>query len=812
MRFPKFLFMVILISSAALLGILALNQPKPVRADVTYVNSCSSTSTTSSISCLLNHPANVVIIAVLGYQGVNDVPLTATVDGVSMNTLRYQQGMNHLSGLGTVTVNVTYSFIATAGTSSIAMTFPAAGSESLVVYSLLGAQSNFANTNTYLLGSMGELSWRDTLHVAATNGMALTGAACVLESVGATPLNIVGMWNTVDIGFATTTGGVSTFTQGVYAGHAPLSISTAPTYIGGNVTTTGFSSSSYIDCAMVDMVVLPVTSLSVLNQLYDSCAAGSAYPSLATQPYPSSRWTVVLPDGGQFVFWQNCQGGIEYMESWSYVSNPSGPFTFVSDFTQTHLLTQSFTFSNGVVSPDGSTFTFDYVFASGPDELSVCAITSSMTQLDQSGFHSLDNMPADSCSRTSYQTLGHPVDLNAVNLPDGSTLIGDMEQSYSTYYANVYQYAPNDQDHGGNQMFLLKYWYNSVPQVAITEYVDPFAYYVVTGEGQKLVTTLYQASGAASWVPNGTTVGTTRSSELTSVAADSQALYIAGFDGRTIFVTVYNPHTTGTLSGTGDLQIDTINALNYNPAVKPVPVDIHITTHGPPVSTDGVGAHLYFQYKSLSDNHFHLGAAWTQDYGSTWGAVANALDVTTNDLVDSSSNAQIPSLNDGGRASSPEVDRITISALNNTLNGFNVNSHYISLPSLVNLKYVSSVTSTNYYLTRSTTETATTIPLSPDVGSAAFLQMMMMWMIVALPAAAFSMMGFYSGGGRAGVTLMIIGAAVGLVIGMLLGYWPNWILFFVVLAIVVMYLRSRSGGGGAEGPAEATLEEVVSNE
>lgn len=734
----------------------------------------------------MQHSANVVIMAVLGYVGVSNVPLSTTIDGVSMNTLRYQQVFTRDSVgnlVGWATVNVTYAFATTATTSNIVVTFPSAGSESLVVYGLRDAQPNFVNTNVFFTGGLGNIRFQDTLNPNTANGLGLMSAACALASVGITPLDISGVFPTITVGYATTEGSSNTFTQGTFAGRNQLSPS-SEVKLEANATTGG--SSSWVYCAIVDTVVLPVTSLSVLNQLYDSCAAGNAYPSLATKPYPSSRWTVVLPDGGQFVFWQNCQGGIQYMESWSYISAPAGPFTFISDFTSTHLLTQSFTFSNGWLSADGSTFTFDYIFASGPDELSVCQISSPMGQLDGQGFHYLDGMPADSCSRVTLQTLGHPVDLNAVNLPDGSAIIGDMEQQGATYYANVYLFGVSSSGTVG--IGLLNYFYNSVPQVAIVEYIEPTAYYVVTGEGQRLATTVYSADSSTGFISGGSIIGTTRSSELTSVAADSDTLYIAGFDGRTIFITAYRP--TGTMSGTGNFTIDAINNLNFDGSVKPVPVDLHITTHGPPVTSDGHGAHLYFQYKDKSTGHFLMGAAWTQN-GNIWGAVANVLDVTANDLLDSSANAELPSLNDGGRASSPEVDRITISGLNNTLNGFNVVSHYISLPAQINLKYVSTYTSTYHYKTVSTTTTETTIPLSPTVGGTDFLNLILMFIIVAIPAACFSTFGYLSGGGKAGGTFLIIGTLAGIFLGLLLGYWPNWIIFFIVLGIAVMYWRSR---------------------
>jgi hypothetical protein len=377
-----------------------------------------------------------------------------------------------------------------------------------------------------------------------------------------------------------------------------------------------------------------------------------------------------------------------------------------------------------------------------------------------------------------------------------------MEQQGGVYYADVYLFGVNPSGTVG--LGLLNYFANSVPQVAIVEYVAPTAYYVVTGEGQRLTTTVYSADSSTAYISSGVPVGTTRPSELTSVAADSDTLYIAGFDGRTIFVTAYRP-SSGVMSATGNLTIDAINNLNFDGSVKPLPVDLHITTHGPPVVSDGHGAHLYFQYKDKSTGHFLMGAAWTQN-GATWGAVANALDVTTNDLLDSSANAELPSLNDGGRASSPEVDRITISGLNNTLNGFNVVSHYISLPAQINLKYVSTYTSTHFYKTVSTTTTETTIPLSPTVGGTDFLNLILMFIIVAIPAACFSTFGYLSGGGKAGGTFLIIGTLAGIFLGLLLGYWPNWIIFFIVLGIAVMYWRSRgprdTSGATAAGDSE----------
>jgi hypothetical protein len=283
----------------------------------------------------------------------------------------------------------------------------------------------------------------------------------------------------------------------------------------------------------------------------------------------------------------------------------------------------------------------------------------------------------------------------------------------------------------------------------------------------------------------------------TSVQADAHALYIAGFDGRSLFLTAYN--TSMALSGTGQLVIDAITNLNYDGSVKNIPVSLALTA-----DRYGTGAHLYFVYKQLSSGHFVMGAAWTGNYGVSFGAAADILDLSANYNMDDSQYAMIPSLNSGGRIVQPSSDWITTSGLNGTASavttGFQVLSAIVTLPAIISQIYVTSITSTNFYLTRSVTITVTTIPVAPDLGTT-FVSILMAFFIVAIVSGVFATIGTLIGGGSGGIFMFEIGVLAGLGIGILIGFWPPWVTFFVAYGAFVLIWRtvtSRNTGGEME--------------
>jgi hypothetical protein len=548
------------------------------------------------------------------------------------------------------------------------------------------------------------------------------------------------------------------------------------------------------------------------------------------EPAAGQKWSV--SDGlAIFSFFISTQGDILFQNGYPYPPSAYAQSltTFINHtYSPNVLLTQNpFTLTQGgfytpPCPPEqnnppqhqciGTQFEFEAVWVCGATRICIIQLYDPLLS-DSNGFHYFG--PDRIFNQTpiqSIQTDGTPSLLTATNLPNGDVLIGDSEYVNGTFQATIYWWAfslvvpctginangdVTPLGCGGKVPFTKIGSFSSTTDNFFSvqaAYLNPFVYYVVgrncgcNGHSVNPLK-LYQATQGNNWVPNGTeaVTGYVIYANQFSAAADPTHLYVASESNGTFYV------ETGGSPGSGKTllainETTTLGALQGGEFSGPHN-HIFLST-----LAYGTGAHFYYDYEMQvgSVTQLMLGFVYSYDGGHLW-SMSNQYYVQ-----DVYALPNPPSLS--GPPQPPfsydnQIDYLTLTGVSPT--DFVVDSFQVNLPSIVSF---SVTTSTNFLYAINTENTVTVSTMTgllvQDLGTPA-----VMLITVAVPAAVFGMFGRRLGGGRAGVVLVMVGAGIGLVAGILYGIYPSWSLIIVALGIVAAILP---GGGGSQPEPEAT--------
>ena len=503
------------------------------------------------------------------------------------------------------------------------------------------------------------------------------------------------------------------------------------------------------------------------------------------RPYTGQKWAVT--DGvSLFDFGVTSAGNIAYQVgpatfSTNYLRTP---ITFL-DSSQVYGQRGVFTLTQGAVI--GNSFIFDAVWSSGNHSISIMELTD-LYQLNGNGpFFTPTTVSTGALVTTITTDAFAPVNLQAINLPNGDVIVGDSEQVDSLHYeASAYHYV-----RGTNPTMTLVATFvtTTIHWSLQPEYVEPFVYYVtgcntnVYGACANTIG-IYQASQANGWVPNGTQIvnNVLYPYQGFIAEADPTHLYVAGFSFDTFFVEAMN--NSNNQMSANVFQINATTNLNWNSTGN---TNVFLSTY-----MFGTGVHFYYFYnwKGDGNNNIWMGGATSYDGGRTWMEQTQIAQV----------GGSISKVTGFGIAGAPRTpwnfnptwDYMEIWGFSPTFTTWYLYALQNTWPVLFRATTVSAVTQTVYTALASSTTTITTFTGPSVTGD--IVTPFVMLIVVGLPAAGFALIGTLFSGGKAGLTLLLMGTGLGLFIGIIMGIYPlGQTLILLVLALLAGFVNQRKG-------------------